>query len=125
MGLFKKIAGSVLFFLIFSVGVSFAGGLNGQGGGAGAPAAPVFQRGDVNQDGRIDISDPVNLLSFLFSGGDEPQCKDAADTNDDGHVDLSDPIYLLSFLFTGGNEPPSPFRDLGPDPTPDDVPSCP
>ena len=38
------------------------------GGGGGVPSG----NGDVNGSGRIDLSDAVYLLSFLFQGGPAP-----------------------------------------------------
>jgi hypothetical protein len=35
------------------------------------PIVP-YRRGDTNADGRIDLSDPVYALSFLFQGGAAP-----------------------------------------------------
>jgi hypothetical protein len=68
-----------------------------------------FKRGDANADGTIDISDSIFVLSWLFTGGDEPTCRDTADANDDERADISDPVYSLSFQFLGGPEPPFPF----------------
>jgi hypothetical protein len=43
---------------------------------------------DTNDDGRVDISDPVSTLSFLFSGGAPPPSPGAgacgSDPTDDG-----------------------------------------
>ena len=81
------------------------------------PQLDVFRRGDANADGVLDITDAVATLSFLFSGGVEPACPDAADTNDDGRVDITDPVGGLSYLFQGGRAPPDPGPlDCGPDP---------
>jgi len=69
---------------------------------------------DYNNDGNFDLSDPVALLSYLFTGGPEYKpgdgCNDAAlalvmDSNGDGNVDLSDAVSKLSYLFLGGPEP--------------------
>jgi len=79
-----------------------------------------FIRGDSNGDSTVDISDAINTLGFLFTGGGEVICKDAADSNDDGSVDISDAIATLSFLFLG--TPPTlpvPYPTRGSDPTPD------
>jgi hypothetical protein len=78
-----------------------------------------FLRGDVNDDGAIDISDPISALSFLFLGTSESPCKDATDANDDGTVDISDPVAELRYLFRGGPPAPPPFGGCGDDPTED------
>ncbi|MBI4606203.1 MAG: hypothetical protein HY721_29910 [Planctomycetes bacterium] len=74
----------------------------------------------------IDISDAIFLLSFLFLGGPQPPCMDAADSNDDGKADISDAVRTLGYLFGGGTTEvtlPPPWPELGPDPTADDL-SC-
>ncbi len=88
------------------------------------PSPGYFLRGDSNGDGRVDISDPIRTLNWLFNGAAVPPCLDAADANDSGKVDISDAIFTLNFLFTGGREPPPPGpRTPGGDPTPDNL-SC-
>ncbi len=83
-----------------------------------------FQRGDSNDDGRVDLSDALFNLGFLFLGREEPSCDDAADANDDGRLDLTDAVFLLSGLFLGGESPPSPaVGECDGDPTPDGI-SC-
>ncbi len=67
-----------------------------------------FRRGDANDDGRVDLSDPVAILNWQFLGEVEPGCRETADANDDGASDLSDPVYLLNYLFLGGEEPAKP-----------------
>ena len=67
-----------------------------------------FQRGDSNADGKLDLSDAVATLNYLFIGGAQPTCLDASDANDDEKVDISDGIYTLGFLFLGGDPIPSP-----------------
>ena len=79
-----------------------------------------FLRADSNGDGRVDISDAINTLGFLFTGTGKVTCQDAADANDDGTVDISDAISTLGFLFL--STPPTlqaPYPDRGSDPTPD------
>ena len=44
----------------------------------------LFLRGDVDMSGSDEITDAINLLDFLFSGGPTPACMDAADANDTG-----------------------------------------
>ncbi len=60
-----------------------------------------FIRGDSNNDGKVDISDAINTLNYLYSGSGKMSCQDAGDTNDDGIVDISDAIYILKYLFQG------------------------
>ena len=83
--------------------------------------AAEFLRGDVNDDASLNISDAVNLLSFLFLAGVEPPCLDAADANDDGQINVSDPSAILNSLFTGTGPLPAPALDQGVDPTPDSL----
>lgn len=79
---------------------------------------PFFVRGDSNQDGKLDISDPVFINNYLFYHGDVPPCRDAADLNDDERLDLADTVYALRYLFLHGNPPALPFPDPGQDPPP-------
>ncbi|MCZ6793232.1 MAG: hypothetical protein O7J95_06425 [Planctomycetota bacterium] len=78
-----------------------------------------FRRGDANGDARLNITDGVFTLRFLFQGGRAPGCADSADANYDGWIDLTDPVYVLNFLCRGGPAAPPPGADCGPDPTPD------
>jgi hypothetical protein len=88
------------------------------------PCRDLFRRGDCNDDGEVDISDPVATLAYLFLGSEDLGCLDAADADDSGEADISDAIYLLTFLFLGGPAPEEPFLDCGPDPTIDDELTC-
>ncbi len=84
--------------------------------------ANTFLRGDVNFDGRVDLSDAVETLDFLFLGVDQPPiCQDAVDANDDGAVDIADAIFTLSALFVGGPLWPPPLGGRGDDPTEDEL----
>lgn len=81
---------------------------------------PEFVRGDLNDDGNVDIADPVALLAALFVAGTPPiPCQDSQDGNDDGGIDISDAIFLLANLFAGGPSPSAPFPDCGTDPSAD------
>ncbi len=83
-----------------------------------------FVRGNSNNDARVDLSDSVYTLSFLFSGGPTPVCMDAADSNNDSKVDISDPVYSLNFLFLGGPAIPPPYPLCGFDVGPVDLLGC-
>lgn len=82
---------------------------------------PTFIRGDASGDGQVDVSDAVFMLSYLFAGGPDPDCLDAADVDDNGLAEITDPVFLLAFLFTGGPQPPMPFPTAGGDPTGDSL----
>ena len=89
----------------------------------GVCRAEAFTRGDVDQSGRIEITDAVLVLEKLFRGGGAISCDDSADADDDGALTVADPISLLIGLFRGGPPPAAPFPDCGEDPTQDDL-SC-
>lgn len=93
------------------------------------PPGPGFVRGDVNQDGGVDIGDAVATLGYSFGGTIPGNCLSALDTNDDSGIDISDAVSVLAYLFSAGGEPPAPFPSCGEDPTPDgiacDAPPCP
>jgi hypothetical protein len=80
-----------------------------------------FVRGDTNQDGRVNISDALVVIGYLFRDGAPLSCLDAADSDDSGRVDLTDAIFFLNHLFLGGPPPPPPYPQDGPDPTPDEL----
>ena len=89
-----------------------------------APVNPVeFRRGDASVDGAVDISDGVRIFNYLFLGGEEVSCLDAADANDDGDLNLTDGVIILNWLCRGGLEPPAPGpHTCGPDASEDTVP---
>ncbi|HNR99739.1 MAG TPA: dockerin type I repeat-containing protein [Planctomycetota bacterium] len=84
---------------------------------------PPFVRGEVNQDGKLNVSDAVAIARYVFNLGSQKAkidaCKDAADVNDDGSITAADALYLLAYLFTGGAAIPAPAGACGIDPTPD------
>jgi thermitase len=65
--------------------------------------------GDANNDGTIDIADPVYLIAYIFSGGPAPgDCgypQGLGDANGDGEIDISDAVYLVSYILSGGPPP--------------------
>jgi hypothetical protein len=95
---------------------------------------PVFQRGNCNFEGMVDVSDAAMVVSTLFGQGTWkplPPCVDACDANDDGRLDLADAFAILHFVFNvSARELPAPGpMTFGTDPTPDkldcDVNPCP
>ena len=90
---------------------------------AAEPPLPRFLRGDATADGKLDISDPIAALGYLFLGRPLEACIDAIDSDDSGDVDISDAVYSLNYLFSGGPAPPAPYPDPGADTTADSL-SC-
>jgi hypothetical protein len=66
----------------------------------------TVERGDTNGDGKLDISDGITLLQFLFSG-QEAACVEAGNVNDDRDTNLTDAIVIFEYLFRGGPPPVS------------------
>jgi len=79
----------------------------------------LFLRGDVNNDGKVTLSDALRLSAWLFSEAPTPGCADAADANDDGRLDLADLVTLLSYTTGLLPELPPPGGRPGTDPTAD------
>jgi hypothetical protein len=88
--------------------------------GQAAPEAH-FLRGDSDRSQVIDLTDGIYTLGWLFLGGPEPPCLDAADTDDSGAIDIADAISLFSFLFLGSAPPAAPYPVFEGDPTADAV----
>ena len=80
-----------------------------------------FVRGEINQDGVVDLADPVSILLHLFRPGFAITCESAADVDDSGTIDLTDAVYELAYIFKDGPPPPAPHGSCGLDPTPDEL----
>jgi hypothetical protein len=77
----------------------------------------LFVRGEANGDGKMDLSDAIYILGFLFLGTPTSLgCREAADVDDNGAIDLSDPVRLLGYIFLGGAAPSFPLPGCGEDP---------
>ncbi len=58
-------------------------------------------RGDVNQDGGVDITDATVLINYLLTGDDTGVNRVVADVDNSGAVDISDATTLINFLLNG------------------------
>jgi hypothetical protein len=76
----------------------------------------LFIRGDSNGDGRVDISDALAVLFYLFGGG-AALCEEAANANNDSHLDLTDAVTILERLFLDPQPFPRPYPDCGLNPS--------
>lgn len=61
-------------FLIQKV-VPKAVAFDGEGAGADGAATPTTACGDADGDGKVNITDPIYLLNWLFLGGENPTCR--------------------------------------------------
>lgn len=77
-----------------------------------------FIRGVVNGDVILDIGDAMYIAMYLFNGGEEPACLEAAEANGDGVIDIADSIYVVAYLFRNGPSPAAPFPAAGLDDDP-------
>jgi hypothetical protein len=81
--------------------------------------------GDINGDGRVNISDVVSLVDWYYNWPPiEPACPNAADVNCDGAIRLNcyyeefecdDLQYLMNYIFYQGPAPCDPNGDGIPD----------
>ncbi len=55
--------------------------------------------GDVNGDGRVNISDATYLIAYIFYAGPPPQDYLSGDLNMDGNTDIADALFLLDYIF--------------------------
>lgn len=80
---------------------------------AALQAAPEtgFIRGDVDGNGRVELTDAVRILNWLFQGGQPPACEDSSDADDNGRIDITDAILILNHLFSGGAPPKEPNQE--------------
>jgi surface protein len=74
----------------------------------GGPSNPGYftaknagQRGDVNGDGSVNISDVTTLIDYLLSGNPSGVNVTAADCNQDSSVNISDVTSLIDYLLSG------------------------
>ncbi len=63
------------------------------------------QRGNVNCDGQITVSDVIYIINYLFKGGPTPNPLENGDVNCDGKVNVTDVVYLINYLFKSGPAP--------------------
>lgn len=57
--------------------------------------------GDVDQDGKVNVTDAILILNHLFLGGWQPRRR-LADVDRSGSIGISDAFVILRHLFVGG-----------------------
>ena len=82
------------------------------------PCALTFRRGDPDQNNAIELTDAIQVLTYLFIGTPTrvSECEDAADADDNGLIELTDAVRILGYLFLGNTVIPDPGpTNCGPD----------
>ncbi|UCD16377.1 MAG: PQQ-binding-like beta-propeller repeat protein [Candidatus Zixiibacteriota bacterium] len=64
-----------------------------------------FDRGDVNDDGVIDLVDIIFLANYIGGGNGPYPFEHLGDVNADGTIDGLDVDYLIAYYFSGGPDP--------------------
>ncbi len=64
-----------------------------------------FNRGDINNDGVVNLADVVALWNMQKAGGPGPLFQHLADVNADGSVTDADITYLANYYFCSGPAP--------------------
>lgn len=63
-------------------------------------------RGDLDDDGDIDVADIIYLVNMLYQGGPAPVAgPQVADANCDAFIDMTDIVYLMNYYYNGGPAP--------------------
>ena len=79
------------------------------------PISISFNCGDANDDGKVNVSDAVYIINFVFSQGNPPDPLEVGDVNCDTKVNVSDAVYLINYVFSSGNPPCDTNNDGTPD----------
>lgn len=61
----------------------------------------IESRGDVNNDGNVNIADVTALIDYLLSGDDSNIVLANTDCNDDGNTNIADVTALIDYLLSG------------------------
>ena len=69
----------------------------------------IPQRGDVDADGYVGITDAIAILDHLYKGNKQLNVGQQVVANVNGHngLTIADSIHLLNFRFIGGTHPAS------------------
>jgi len=80
--------------------------------------AQEFTCGNTNADDKVNISDAVYIINYVFiSGSPAPNPLESGNVNCDADVNVSDAVYIINYVFIGGSPDPC-------DPDNDGIPDC-
>ena len=75
----------------------------------------LYTCGDANCDCKVNVSDAVYVINFVFSGGTAPAPYVSGDANCDEKVNVSDAVVIINYVFSQGYTPGDPNDDGIPD----------
>ena len=67
----------------------------------GIMTAPEVIKGDVNGDGKVDMSDVTDLVQYILGNPSEDFNTDAADVNGDGEIGMPDVMFIIQYTING------------------------
>ncbi len=79
--------------------------------------SPAFRRGDVDQNGTIEVPDGIKILEYLFLGSFDPPCLKALDSNEDYRIRPNDAGIIWTYLFKDSHYLAPPYNDCIPETT--------
>ncbi len=62
------------------------------------PVPRPVQKGDVNEDGIVDVTDIMQVVGYILGQEDESFNADNADLNDDGIIDVTDTMLIVELI---------------------------
>jgi hypothetical protein len=58
----------------------------------------IINRGDVNNDGIVDIADAVCIVNHIVGKPTQTFIEAAGDLNSDGEVDIADAVHIVNYI---------------------------
>ncbi len=68
--------------------------------GDDGPEAPFFVKGDVNDDGELDITDVMLAISIVMENNSRALYPERADINQNGSVEITDVVLMVDMILT-------------------------
>lgn len=66
--------------------------------GAQFTVAAAIVKGDLSNDGKVNIADVTELIDFLLTAGNDKANQAVADVNEDGKINITDTTILIDML---------------------------
>ena len=67
----------------------------------GVMTAPEIIKGDVNGDGKVDMSDVTDLVQYILGNPADDFIEEAADVNGDGEIGMPDVMFIVNYCLNG------------------------